>query len=296
VSERVVLVIGGSSGIGRAAALRFAARGARLVLMARNDTALADAAEQCRAAGAGEVSVVAGDAAVRADVEKAVDTALAEHGALDVVVHTAALMAYGTLEAVPEEVFDAVVSTAVKGAVNLARVVVPVLRRQGHGTIVAVNSLLGSVTVPNMGAYSVSKWGQRAALRTLQQEVRDLPDVHVCIVSPGSLNTPIYYKAANYTGKGARPPWPVLSPERAAEVIVGLADRPRDHTSVPLGPFNPVIVAGFRLLPFVYDRIVGPLFSLAAQTRRSIEATAGSVLQPRPGDDRVHGHWPDRSP
>jgi len=281
VSDRVVLVVGGSSGIGRAAAQRFAAAGDRLVLMARSDVSLADAADACRAAGAGEVAVVPGNAAVRAD--------------LDIVVHTATAMAYGSLEAVPEDVFDAVVDTAVKGTAHLARVVIPVFRRQRRGVLIAVNSLLGSVTVPNMGAYAVAKWGQRAALRTMQQEVRDVPDVHVCIVSPGSINTPIYYQAANYGGHEARPPWPVLSPERAAGVIADLAERPRAHTSVPVGPFNPVIVAGFRLLPVVYDRLVGPLFTVAAQTRRAVEATTGNVLHPRPADDRVHGHWPDRS-
>ena len=58
---------------------------------------------------------------------------------------------------------------------------------------IGVNSLLGSVTVPQMGAYATAKWAQRGLLRTLQQETRDEPGLHVCIVSPGSINTPIYY-------------------------------------------------------------------------------------------------------
>jgi short-subunit dehydrogenase len=158
---------------------------------------------------------------------------------------------------------------------------------------IGVNSLLGSVTVPQMGAYATSKWGQRAVLRTLQQETRDVPGVHVCIVSPGSINTPIYYQAANYTGRATRPPWPVLAPERVADTIVRLAERPRPRVSLPVGPSNPVIVAGFRLLPAVYDLLVGPLFKLTALTGKSVAATPGNVAEPTPDQERMHGRWPE---
>lgn len=138
------------------------------------------------------------------------------------------------------------------------------------------------MTVPGMNAYATAKWGQRAILRTLQQETLHDKGVHVCIVSPGSINTPIYDQAANYTGRAPRPPWPVLDPALVAEVICGLADRPRRHVSVPVGPTNPLIVAGFRLLAPVYDLLVGPLFSLAGLTRRKTEDSVGNVQQPRP--------------
>lgn len=290
--SRSVLVIGGSSGIGRAAALRLARRGDRLVLMARSDVSLDAAAADCRTAGADDVSVVVGDAAVESDMQKAVDAALEADGRIDVVLHTATVMAYGKVEDVPREVFDTVVDTAVHGTANLARLVVPVMRRQRSGTIIVVNSLLGSVTVPNMGAYAAAKWGQRAIVRTMQQELLDVPQVKVSIISCGSTNTPIYYQGANYMGREGRPPWPVVSPERAAGVVERLAESPRNNTSIPVGPFNPVIIAGFRLLPFVYDRLVTPLFRLAGQTAQTLAPTTGNVLEPRPEQERVHGRWP----
>lgn len=289
-----ILIIGGSSGMGRAAALRFAARGARLVLMARSDASLNDAADRCRAAGAPDVTVVVGDAAREEDVRKAVESTRHASGRIDVVVHTATVMAYGKVDEVPGEVFDRVVDVAVRGTANVARVVVPIMRAQRSGTIIAVNSLLGSVTVPYMGAYAAAKWGQRAILRTVQQELRDVPEVNVCIVSCGSTNTPIYDQGANYMGREGRPPWPVLSPERAARLIERLADSPRNSTSMPVGPFNPLIITGFRMLPFVYDRIVTPMFHLAAQTRRAVPPTPGNVLQPNPAGDRIFGRWSKR--
>ena len=294
MTDRVVVVAGASSGIGLATALRLARDGTRLVLAARPSAALDTAAEACRSAGAADVRSVPADLLDEADVDRLLAETLEAHGRVDAVVHTATVMAYGTIEAVPSDIFRTVVDTAVHGTANVARAFVPQFRTQRYGTFVIVNSLLGSVTVPSMGAYATAKWGQRAVARTLQQEVRGERDIHVCIVSPGSTNTPIYRQAANYTGKAARPPIPVLQPERTAASIVGLLDRPRSHVSVPVGPTNPVIVTGFRLLPAVYDALVGPLFRLVALTRTDERATTGNVRGPVTAKERLHGLWPDR--
>ena len=292
MTDRVVLVAGASSGIGLAAAVSFARLGDHLVLASRSAEALDAAQSACRDAGAATVGTVVTDVRRQADVQRLADRAMSLHGRIDVVVHTATVMAYGTIEEVPAEVFTAVVDTAVQGTVHLARAVLPVMRRQQHGIFIGVNSLLGAVTVPRMGPYAVAKWGQRAVLRTLQQETRDERGIRVCVVSPGSINTPIYYQAANYAGRAARPPVPVLAPERVAAAIVRVADRPRRHVSVPVGPGNPVVIAGFRLLPVLYDWLVGPLFTRAALTRNRVSPTAGNVHRPQPEQERVHGRWP----
>ncbi|SEF37562.1 Short-chain dehydrogenase [Amycolatopsis pretoriensis] len=291
-APRVVLIVGATSGIGLAAAVAFAARADKLVLVSRSPEALDAAEAACRRAGADVVDTQAEDIGDPAAAGRIVARTLDRHGRLDVVVHTAAVMGYGGVEEMPPDVFTTVVDTAVHGTLHLARAALPVLRAQHTGTFIGVNSLLGSVTVPRMGAYAVSKWGQRALLRTLQQETRDEPGVSVCIVSPGSINTPIYYQAANYTGHAARPPWPVLAPERVAAAITRLADHPRRHVSVPIGPGNPLIITGFRLLPRLYDRLVGPLLGLAVLTRERLRPTPGTVHRPAPARERVHGRWP----
>lgn len=293
--SRVAVVIGASSGIGLAAALGFAEHGDNLVLVARSDEALRHAQTACLAAGARTVDIAVADVAVQAETEAAIEQALASCGRIDVVVLTATVMAYGSIETIPAEVFQRVVDTSISGTGHVARAVLPIFRREGGGTLIVVNSLLGSVAVPHMSAYATAKWGQRALVRTLQQETRKEANVHICLVSPGSVNTPIYYQAANYLGREVRPPWPVISPERVASVITRLADRPRSHSSIPVGAGNPIVIAGFRVLPFVYDRIVDSLFRLASMTRRCTQPTPGNVISPRPALERVHGHWPDRS-
>ena len=105
---------------------------------------------------------------------------------------------------------------------------------------------------------------------------------------PGSTNTPIYQQAANYTGREAVPPFPVMQPERTAQVIAGLADRPRRQVSFPVGRTNPAILAGFRIAPRLFDLLVGPLFKIAS-LRGPQDATTGNVLRPVPGRERVRG-------
>lgn len=293
MSGRSVLIIGGSSGIGLATALNMGAAGDRLTLVARDQNGLDKASRLCAEHGIADVETIAADMSSPENVTRVV-TQVTERRGLDIVVHTATVMAYGTVESMPAEVFLTVVDTAVHGTFHLAQAVLPLFRRQGHGTLIIVNSLLGSVTVPNMGAYATAKWGQRAIARTLQQEVRGARDVHVCIVSPGSTNTPIYYQGANYLPYQARPPIPVLQPERVAAAIAGLAHRPRQHVSIPVGPPNPLIITGYRMMPFVFDRIVGPLFKIGALTRRAQEKTDGNVLTPNSTEERVFGHWPRR--
>jgi NAD(P)-dependent dehydrogenase (short-subunit alcohol dehydrogenase family) len=294
MSSRVVLVVGASSGIGLAAAVAFSSRGDAVVLVSRSGEALDAAEKACRVAGTGAVDVIADDIGDPGAADRFVGRAIDLHGRIDVVVHSATVMGYGPVEGMPPDVFTAVVDTAIHGTLYLAQAVLPVLRRQRRGVFIGVNSLLGSITVPQMGAYSTAKWGQRAVLRTLQQETRDEPDVHVCIVSPGSINTPIYDQAANYTGRVARPPFPVLSPDRVAAAIVRLADRPRRNVSMTVGPANPLITAGFRLLPAFYDVLVGPLFRLAALRREKVLPTQGNVIRPHPAGEGTHGRWPSK--
>ncbi|GAB2461183.1 SDR family NAD(P)-dependent oxidoreductase [Jatrophihabitans fulvus] len=289
--SRVTVVIGGTSGIGLAAAEHLAPKGDRIVLVAREGGSFDDAVRAVKAAGAGDVRTIAADVNSLEDMQRVVEQVRADHGRIDAVIHTATVMGYGTVEQMPPEVFETVVNTAVHGTANIARAVLPVLREQGRGVVVFVNSLLGSITVPNMGAYATSKWAQRAVVRTLQQETRDAKGVKICMVSPGSINTPIYYQGANYTGRNARPPVPVLQPDQAGRVIARLLDHPRHHVSVPVGPVNPLAIFGYRFLPAVYDALVNPLFRLAALTSPA-EPEDGNVRGPRPSFEEKTGRWP----
>jgi NAD(P)-dependent dehydrogenase (short-subunit alcohol dehydrogenase family) len=286
---RTVLITGASSGIGRATAVELAGRGDRLVLLARGKQALDETAEEIRAAGAGEVVVAAVDVNDEAALRRVVDGVVERWGQLDAVVHSAQVMAYGRVEDVPAEVYGAVVDTAMHGTANLARAVIPVFRRQERGNLVVVSSLLASVTTPWLGAYIAAKWGQMGLVRVLQQENRDVPGIAISTVSPGGVDTPIYYKGASYLGSTGRPPPPVYTPQRVARKIVATLDRPQRQ--VHAGFANPFFVAGFRLFPAVYDAIVGPLMRATGIARDQVPPTTGNVFESRPETNTTRGRW-----
>ena len=288
-TPQTVLITGASSGIGRATAVELAGRGAQLVLVARGDEPLADTAGEAHAAGAAAAIVCPADVLDEDAFRAAVETAVDRFGRLDAVIHAAQVMAYGTIEQLPRKVFERVVETAVHGTASVARVVLPVFRKQGAGHLVVVNSLLGNVAAPLMGSYVAAKWGQLGLVRVLQMEVRDAPGVSVSAVQPGGVNTPIYFQGASWTGSTGRPPPPVYSPQRVARTVLSTLDRPR--RVVQAGLFNPLITAGFRLLPGVYDYLVGPLLQRMAIADDDVPPTEGNVFESRPAGNATEGHW-----
>ena len=286
--SRAVLIVGASSGIGRAVAQRFAAQGDRLVLASRGKIALQRVAQECRDAGAASVTTRPVDVRDADAVSQIIDESVAELDGLDIVLHSSGVVAYGRFEDIPTEVFDAVLATNISGAANVARAALPYLRSQRRGHLVLVGSILGNIAVPNMTPYVVSKYGVRSLGRQLALENRDLPGVHVSVVSPGSVDTPIYRQAANYLGRAGRPPAPVDPADRVAKAIVRLVERPRDRLSV--GRANPLMRLGFTFLPTVFDMAVGPLFRVAAMKPGKQQNTTGNVLHAIETAEAVDGH------
>lgn len=289
--RRVVVVTGATSGIGLATAQQAADEGDAVVLVARSTERLEEVADECRSRGAADVlpvpTDVGDDAAVAAMVEQVLD----RFGRIDAVVNSAGVVTYGRTEEVPADVFAGVLRTNVTGSVNVARHVLPVLRRQDHGTLVLIGSVIGHIAVPGMTPYAVSKWAVRALARQLQLENRDRPGL-VAYVAPGGVDTPIYLQAGNYSGFVGRPPPPVVSPERIAKRALHLTRHPRAGLlgRVQVGPANDLMRLGFSLLPGVFDRLVGPLVPLASKDRTEpVVPTAGNVLEPQPKLERLRG-------
>lgn len=279
----VVLVTGGSSGIGAAAVRQLAEAGNVVYALSRDREALV------RAAAGRTATPIVADVLDADALAAAVATIVGAHGRLDAVIHAAQVMAYGRIEDVPAEVFERVVDTAIHGTANLARVVLPQLRKQGRGTFVIVNSLLGVIATPSMGSYDVGKWGQLGLARVLRLEVRDVPGIKVCTVAPGAVNTPIYDLAANYADRGGYPPPPVISPEKVAAKAVRLLDHPRRHVNA--GPVNIPTIAAFRLAPWLYESIVGPMVRIFVFRGKPNEGNPGNVFSSHPELEGEEGRW-----
>ncbi len=291
---QVVVVTGASSGIGLATALLLAAEGASLVLASRGEAALSRAEQSCREAG-GEVLTVRTDVGDAAAVGRLFDATTERFGRVDAVVHAAGVLAYGRFEDVPAEVFEQVVRTNVLGTGHVARAALAQFRNQeSGGNLVVIGSVIGKIATASMSNYQTSKWAVHGLVRALQVEARTTPGVDVTLVSPGGVDTPIYTQAGNYAGWEGRPPPPVYSPQRVARRVVHAVDHPQRE--VQAGFANPLMVAGFRLLPGVYDALVTPLMRSLAMSSRPVAPTPGNVALAQEDGEALRGTWKRPTP
>jgi short-subunit dehydrogenase len=287
LQNAVVVITGASSGIGRATARRFARAGATLVLAARREHYLDAAARECRDLGA-EVATVALDVSDEPAVKGLAVLTVERYGRIDTWVNNAAVTAFATVDRLPLEDFRRIIDVNLFGYVHGARAVLPIFRRQGHGVLVNVGSVVSRVSQPYVGAYTVSKHGVRALGMVLRQEllIDGVRGVHVCTVMPGTIDTPLFHHAANYTGRRAKAMPPVYPPDQVARAIVRCVSRPRREVLVGAGPR--MMAQQMKLLPGMTERRLARLTDKQQLYRDRAESpTPGNLYQPvaDPGSD-----------
>lgn len=287
----VVVITGASSGIGRASARRFAERGARLVLAARHQAPLASVATECEQRGA-EVATVVADVADEVAVAALARTAVQRFGGIDVWVNNAGVIAYGTFEQTPPEVFRRVIETNLLGQVHGARAALPEFRRGDGGVLINVSSVWGRITSPHVAAYVASKHAVRAFSECLRHELDGTREIEVATILPEAVDTPIFHQAANHTGRGIRPVPPVFDPDEVAQGIVACAQSPKRE--VTYGRAGRLLELMYRLTPRLYCRISPRMFDRGSFTDRTAPPTDGNVLAPRPEGHAVYGGWRSR--
>jgi short-subunit dehydrogenase len=233
-TDRVVVITGASSGIGRATAEAFAETGARLVLAARGEAALAEVAARCRQAGA-EVLVVATDVTEPDALEHLALEAVARFDVIDIWINNAGIGAVGAFDGTPMAAHEQVVATDLVGYMRGAHAVLPHFKARRRGTLINVLSLGSWAPTPYAAAYSAAKFGLRGFTNALRGELSAWRDIHVCDVHPSFVDTPGMQHGGNYVGRELKPPPGVLGVDAVARAIVALAERPRRQVVVGRG-------------------------------------------------------------
>ena len=219
---KVVLVTGASQGLGRALALAYARAGAHVALCARGEAALAQAAEEVEGAGTRWASFPA-DITRPDDVRRVIRGTVERFDRLDVVVNNASILGPRIpLEEYPPEEFARVLEVNTYGAFLVIREAVPIMRRQGEGSIINVSSGVGNEARARWGAYCASKFGLEALTGILAAELEGT-GVRVNTVDPGRMRTAM--RAAAYPEED---PKTLPDPAKVSPVFLYLAsDRSR---------------------------------------------------------------------
>ena len=226
ISEQTIVITGATSGIGLTTARMAAEQGANLVLIARNEDALRELAEQINSSSSGRAIYQAADVAAEYELREAANKALAEFGGFDTWVNNAGGSVYGRIMEVPTEDLRRLFETNVWGVVNGSKIAVEHLREQG-GALVNVGSEVSDAVIPIQGMYSASKHAVKAFTEALRMELEadDLP-VSVSLVKPTAIHTPFPENAKNYLPYEPQLPPPVYAPELVAEAILYCAENP----------------------------------------------------------------------
>ena len=185
---RVVVLTGGSRGLGLVMARMLVDEGAKLVLLARDLSELERAREDLETSGRGEVMTIRCDVRRRADVRAAIDTVLDQWRSVDVLINNAGVIQVGPLEHMTEEDFENAMATHFWGPLHLILEIAPVMRHRRFGRIVNISSIGGKIAVPHLAPYCASKF----ALTGLSDAVRaelDPYGIRVTTVAPGLMRT-----------------------------------------------------------------------------------------------------------
>jgi NAD(P)-dependent dehydrogenase (short-subunit alcohol dehydrogenase family) len=290
LEQAVVVITGASSGIGRAAALRFARRGSSLALCAREEEPLRRVGAECEAAGATVLTATL-DVGDEAAVDAFAADTVARFGRLDVWVNNAGVIAYGDFLELPSEVFRRVIETNLMGQVHGARAALSRFAEQRAGVLINMSSVWGRVSSPQVTPYIVSKNAVRAFSECLRGELVGKGDVHVTTLAPQAVDTPIFDHAANYSGHRVRAIPPVLSPDEVAAGIEACAESPK--IEVNYGRAGRGLEILYALAPPLYRRLAHRAFLRGTLGATAAEPTSGNVLSPT-GPHAIEGGWRQR--
>jgi NAD(P)-dependent dehydrogenase (short-subunit alcohol dehydrogenase family) len=290
----VVVVTGGSAGVGRAAVREFAQQGYDVAILARANEGLEVAAKEVEQAG-GRALPVPTDVADAAQVEQAAGTVERELGPIDVWVNVAMSSVFAPFWEVTPEEFERATRVTYLGFVWGTSSALRRMRRRGRGVIVQVGSALAYRGIPAQAAYCGAKHAIVGMTESLRAELlADSPQVKVTMVHLPAMNTPQFGWVLNKLSHHPQPVPPIYQPEVAARTIVWAAEHPRRAYWVGASTVGTIL--GNRLIPGLLDHYLARTGFSSQQTDQDpLPRDHNNLFEALPGDAGPHGEFDDQA-
>lgn len=292
--EQTIVVTGATSGHGLATALLAAQRGARVVLVARDEDDLRQVRDRIAADG-GQAEFVAADVGQEDDIERVVRAATERFGGFDTWVNNAGVGIYGSALDVSladhRRLFDTNYWGVVNGSLAAAR---HLKSRSGGGAIINVGSINSDIASPLLSAYNASKHAVQGFTDSLRIEmIRDGAPISVTLVKPAAIGTPFPEHGRNVTGYENRLPLPMYAPEVVAKAILFVAETPR--RSITVGGGGRLQIMAEAMFPNLFDRLASNMGPMLTRRGEPTGFEPGNLHEPTPDGPRVEGRQKGRS-
>lgn len=288
LSRQTLVITGASSGNGLATAYRAAMRGARVMLVARDEAALARIAAEIRGAG-GIADHIAADVGDEGEVAAVAARTLERFGGFDTWVNNAGVGIYGELEAISTADHARLFQTNYWGVVFGSLAAVRHFRERGAaGALINVGSINSDMPSPLLSAYTASKHAVKGFTDSLRLELMAArAPVSVTLIKPAAIGTPFPRHARNITGHPARLPRPLYAPGLVADAILHAAEHPA--RSITVGGGGKVQVFGAQIFPRLFD-VIGSRMEPALIDRSTAQVPAdGNLYAPAGGEGLEEG-------
>ena len=251
-AAEVVMITGASAGVGRATAIAFARRGARIGLLARGRAGLEGAKQDVEAAG-GEAVVLQADVADAIGVERAAASLEDSFGPIDIWVNNAMVSVFSPVKEMTADDFKRVTDVTYLGVVHGTLAALKRMLPRDHGSIVQVGSALAYRGIPLQSAYCAAKHAVQGFCDSLRSELlHDNSHVHLTMVQLPAMNTPQFDWVKSRLPRKAQPVPPVFQPEIAADAIVWAAHHDRRELYVAMPTATAII--GDKIASGLADR------------------------------------------
>jgi NAD(P)-dependent dehydrogenase (short-subunit alcohol dehydrogenase family) len=295
MAGRVVVVTGGTAGVGRATVRAFAAAGDDVAVIARGEDGLKAAVAEVEAAGRRGLAVPC-DVADAAAVEAAAEQVERELGPIDVWVNNVMTAVFARFWDVTPEDYRRVTEVTYLGYVNGMRSALTRFRARGAGHVIQVGSALAYRGIPLQSAYCGAKHAINGFTESVRAElIAERSPVRITDIHLAAMNTPQFRIVRSAMSRKPQPVAPIYQPEVAARAVLWAADHP-GRREIWVGAPTVYTILGSRLASWVADHYLGRTGISGQLTDEPADPDApDNLYSPVPGDHGAHGDFDDRA-